>query len=360
MILPYPIVVSVNSEVQLIDLSDCPKILDDLNELFVEPRRANKGPMKAKAKYEESEDDEGPLPVETVGGYKISVARSIRDLRRVDKSVFILNPDVGELLKTHYPDGFGFLICAFDPKLGVAGHPIGYVHDLPLSGEYFIPTRHEHGTEELSGRHGRDDDSEGDEDPEPHVPSGTAHFDHAIFTINAATNHGAGVLCPKDNKVIMKVLGVKQIKRLLPHTVQLRRLVLRGDFENEDRYIASNPIPLTGTDVFVITKGPQAVAVESNKAKADEWVVNSTYTQSRHVSTEELAPTMFVVTKMDGEVLFFSADIKETLHAVKQRVFAANTLDNRDLKLALLSGYNPDATAQPPVTYFLSTVTRDD
>ena len=78
----------------------------------------------------------------------------------------------------------------------------------------------------------------------------------------------------------MKVLGVKQIKRLLPHTVQLRRLVLRGDFENEDRYIASNPIPLTGTDVFVITKGPQAVAVESNKAKADEWVVNSTYTQS--------------------------------------------------------------------------------
>ena len=93
--------------------------------------------------------DEDFIPVHHTGGYSVSIAYSIRDLRRVDVRVFTLSSGIEQLLEEHYGTDFGFIIALFDVNAGVEHHPLGYIHDLNGAGgtKLFIPTRHEHGHE---------------------------------------------------------------------------------------------------------------------------------------------------------------------------------------------------------------------
>jgi hypothetical protein len=145
MILPVP-----NSQrVEMVDLSRTGWRWSEIDNTFF--------PQKQKYNYEALSFGSGggfgmefsaPLPVTQCGGYDVSYAHMLEDIGRIDVSVFVLPRDIEAVLKTHYGQGFGFVICKF--KQGrTAGHPIAYSHGLLPSGSLFIPTRHEHGTESI-------------------------------------------------------------------------------------------------------------------------------------------------------------------------------------------------------------------
>ena len=83
------------------------------------------------------------LQVFNVGSYKVSLAMSISDLKKVDTTVFDLSDGLDKVLKKHYSKPiFGFIIC----KLAEGNekyHPFAYSHDI-IPGKVFIPTRHYH------------------------------------------------------------------------------------------------------------------------------------------------------------------------------------------------------------------------
>ncbi len=83
------------------------------------------------------------LAVFNVGSYKVSLAMSIGDLKKVDTTVFELSDGLDKVLKKYYSKPiFGFIIC----KLTVGNekyHPFAYSHDI-IKGKVFIPTRHYH------------------------------------------------------------------------------------------------------------------------------------------------------------------------------------------------------------------------
>jgi hypothetical protein len=83
------------------------------------------------------------LEVHDVGSYKVSLAHSLDDLKRVDTSVFELSKGLDSMLKKHYSNPvFGFIIC----KLAEGNekyHPFAYSHNI-ANEKVFIPTRHYH------------------------------------------------------------------------------------------------------------------------------------------------------------------------------------------------------------------------
>lgn len=93
--------------------------------------------------YGTQSTDRSTLVVYDVGSYKVSLAHSLNDLKRVDVSVFELSKGLEEMLKTHYSNPvFGFIIC----KLAEGKekyHPFAYSHNI-ASEKVFIPTRHYH------------------------------------------------------------------------------------------------------------------------------------------------------------------------------------------------------------------------
>lgn len=143
MVLPVP-----NSQrVEMVDLSRTGWSWSDIDKCYFPP--------KQKYTYEAMSFGSGGgfgmqsksiLPVTQCGGYDVSYAPTLEDMSRIDASVFVLPKDIEAVLKTHYGQGFGFVICKFKPGR-TAGHPIAYSHGLLPSGSLFIPTRHEHGTE---------------------------------------------------------------------------------------------------------------------------------------------------------------------------------------------------------------------
>lgn len=86
---------------------------------------------------------ESTLKVYNVGSYKVSLAHSLADLRKVNKTVFNLTDGLEDVLRKYYSKPlFGFIIC----KLVTGNekyHPFAYSHNI-LPHKVFIPTRHYH------------------------------------------------------------------------------------------------------------------------------------------------------------------------------------------------------------------------
>lgn len=134
MILPF-----VGSNCELVDMSNYDDFFEKLGKLFINPLTRAKE-MKI---YKDIPLCMGSfLPVQSVGSYKCSVAKNLNDLLRIDPSVFQVEDNIRDLLKEHYPHGFGFLIC----KLTKSGeqHPLAYITDIQNE-TLFVPTRHDHG-----------------------------------------------------------------------------------------------------------------------------------------------------------------------------------------------------------------------
>jgi len=225
MILPAPFDhTKQGNEIGLIDLSNekFSEFFKSLNDCF--PTKVNS------SRGMHFDDDDGDsllsskLEVHAVGSYNVSIARNLGDLRRIDESVFKVAPNVDEILSAHYPSGFGFIICCFDPSRGIEGHPIGYVHE-PMGSSLFVPTLHEHG-------------DTGD----------LAPFDHQLFSLNTKENCGK---TPEETSTEFTKEGHSQdpprlkpfhvlhkLGENLPPIGNLRRLELTGLMKNQDYYFA--------------------------------------------------------------------------------------------------------------------------
>ncbi len=133
MILPVPNPHSVRYH----DLSNYKDIFTDCNRCFSKPI-ARSWSLNFNAKSSNKS-----LEVFNVGSYKVSLAKSLQDLQRVDKNVFNLSFNCGEMLSKEYSNPiFGFIICKL-AKGKEDYHPFGYSHEM-IDNTVFIPTKHYH------------------------------------------------------------------------------------------------------------------------------------------------------------------------------------------------------------------------
>jgi hypothetical protein len=133
MILPVP---WGPNGVELVDLSKYPTLFEDCDRYFA---TVSKGFSFGGSSRGASNDT---LPIQRVGGYDCSVADSLDALNRVNPNLLHIGGAFKALLKAHYSEGFGFVICRFDQR--VSHHPIAYLSHVHKSGKIFVPTRHEH------------------------------------------------------------------------------------------------------------------------------------------------------------------------------------------------------------------------
>jgi len=215
MILPAPL--HTGNPIKLLDLSTG-FTFEDCHACFPKPAPTR----MARSRGKKSANDEY-LEVFTVGAYNVSIAENLDDLRRIDPSVFKVEPNVDQLLGEHYPKSFGFVICCFDSSKEIKPHPMGYICDVDYEDKsLFVPCRHEHGGGKGDAR---------------------AHFDHVIYSINTTNSSGKSVeeeiaALPDGippSKTVHEVFSDGPLKTHVPEKIScFRRLLIKGMEKNQD------------------------------------------------------------------------------------------------------------------------------
>lgn len=234
MILPCPF--NGNDEIKLYNLEEYPNLFDDCSKCF--PLIQNKQNILRKhagaGVYASAS-----LEVVDVGGYKVSIAKNLDDVLKIDKTVFILPDNIAKLLSKHYSQGFAFIICVFANKQ-IKNHPIAYEHSKLKSSELFAPTRHAHG---------------GEHEPE----HAKADFHHIIYSVNTVNRSIDGVGSIEESERAEKLKDDKNYlvtpAKVLPSSIfdkltkldvsvpkphsklsefDLRKEVIDGMYKNED------------------------------------------------------------------------------------------------------------------------------
>jgi hypothetical protein len=132
MILPVPNPGSVKFH----NLSAYAHIFEDCDKSFIK--------QVSKSIYNTKSVLKNTLKVFDVGSYKVSIANSLEDIKRINTNVFSLSPGCESLLQKNYSNSlYGFIICKLD-KGNKQYHPFGYSHNLPNDEKVFIPTKHYH------------------------------------------------------------------------------------------------------------------------------------------------------------------------------------------------------------------------
>lgn len=137
MILPFPLV--GDGYVAFADFSRYPDFFSQLDALFPRPEQAY---YKSRGSLTLTNEGAPMLAVHEVGSYKASIVPSLADFARLRNDVFHLEPDTAQVLKQHYSQDFGFMVCILDPSKDKY-HPFAYVHNYGGRG-LFVPTRHYH------------------------------------------------------------------------------------------------------------------------------------------------------------------------------------------------------------------------
>jgi len=220
MILPCPL--KTGHKVQLLDLSKDNFSFERVENFFPKkPATRSRGVLAGIDKSHQSH-----LEVVEIGEYFVSIAENFGDLKRIDPSVFKVSDNIQNVFSKHYVDGFGFIICAFNPNKKVeGGHPIGYVHDLLPDGKMFVPCRHEHGAYSTKAQE---------------------HFDHVIYSVNTKKGTDTGdtrdeILQANPSWSIIEgvtenaALTSDLLAPLYPEKITaLRRRRIDGFFKNDD------------------------------------------------------------------------------------------------------------------------------
>lgn len=227
MILPFPLARD-GSAVEFFVVDD--DIFTDLARCFA---RRKSIPFVGCCSCSASENVDDVLHVQQVGSYNVSVAYSLQDLGRIDKSVFSLNPRVGDVLAGHYDEGFGFIVACFKTSDAPVKHPLAYAHSVNVeeNGFLFIPTKHIHTRAE-----------EGDDGE-------MAHFDHVVYSVGCEHEEAGET----QQQTIQRLRGeentdgtyvargrnpMRALSRLpfvfRAELTSLRRLVLKGTMKNKD------------------------------------------------------------------------------------------------------------------------------
>jgi len=171
MILPAPL--KKGSKIQVLDLSKDSFSFKDLSSWFPKllTEKDLKAPSASRGMLRTMQKGGSTLEVLSVGNYFISLAEDLSDLERIDPEVFTVSDEIKKLFGKCYPDGYGFVVCSFDPNKTMQAHPIGYIQDFLEDGRLFVPTRHQH-TIEVKDKE---------------------HFDHEIYSVNTTNEGDAGM-----------------------------------------------------------------------------------------------------------------------------------------------------------------------
>jgi hypothetical protein len=129
--------------IQFHDLTDYKEIFHECSLCF--KSKNMKFGMRSKSNnfVLDCDDEDDCLDVIDVGSYSVSVAPTLNDLKRVDESIFTMDPDLEETLGHVYKNSsFGFIICALKPG-NQEYHPLAYSTDI-YQNKVFVPTLHYH------------------------------------------------------------------------------------------------------------------------------------------------------------------------------------------------------------------------
>jgi hypothetical protein len=240
MILPAPL--KKGEKIQVLDLSKDDQYFKKLNAWFPKLQTAADYSRSREMKMKMADKSKGHLDVLEVGNYFISLAENLADLERIDPNVFTVSEQIKSLFGQFYPEGYGFVVCSFDPSKAMEAHPIGYIHDVLPDGRLFVPTRHQH-TETVEPKE---------------------HFDHEIYSVNTKADGDAGLSAAEveeqnhtlrekhaptgkpltlnkgDPENMRKALQTKSLDGFLPdHVTSLRQRKIKGLHDNVDHYFVA-------------------------------------------------------------------------------------------------------------------------
>lgn len=126
--------------IQFHDLTEYEDFFEDCDECF---KLRNQLKSKGMCFSSDCFDENDCLDVIDVGSYKVSVANSLEDLKRIDTNVFTITPNLDTMLADVYHNSrFGFVICALKPG-NHEYHPFAYSNDV-YKQKMFLPTMHYH------------------------------------------------------------------------------------------------------------------------------------------------------------------------------------------------------------------------
>lgn len=222
MVLPFPVPngtstdsvkephkVSSNSDIlRVLDFSNHKTFFNECEACFPQPR-SRQTESKNSAPSPNSK-----LEVVQIGGYNISIARTLDFIQHIDKDVFSVADNLYRILQKNYDQGFGFLICSFDTSKKISSKdtaPLAYVHRM--GEEFFVPTRHEHGHDE-------------------ELP----HWDHVLYMWNA--KHGLNNTATNN----VSALNMARLNKKLPAPLEsckmMNKVTIVGKRKNEDLVIS--------------------------------------------------------------------------------------------------------------------------
>lgn len=152
------------------------------------------------------------LEVHDYGSYLVSIAPSLIDLFRLDKSIFQLPSSLYQFFADHYDEEFGYLCCKLKPGRH-SYEPVVYSHNLHSSGKLFVPTLHYH-----VHQNGTVDTEKGD-------------WDHEIYSCGTTDAANFKYLSLKEN-----VVNWKRLPSEFQHTKDnpIRCASISGYQKNED------------------------------------------------------------------------------------------------------------------------------
>lgn len=142
MILPVPFPDSVKFH----NLESYANFFDDCKSCFYNPNQMLYKSRSLNATFSMNCTDS--LEVVDVGSFKVSLAKNLSDLQRVNKNVFTLSNGLSSILGKHYNDHFGFIICKLS-KGKEKYHPFAYSHKI-FNNKVFLPTKHYHDGQHVS------------------------------------------------------------------------------------------------------------------------------------------------------------------------------------------------------------------
>lgn len=140
MVLPVP-----NPEsVEFLNLSSYKLFFRDCEKSFVRRREEYRyDSLMVASRSAAIDENDPPLPVHTVGSYRVSIVPTIDEFHRLNSDEFDIHHQLPDLLRSKYDASFGYLVCKL--KAGShAYHPFAYTHRLHLCNLLFVPTFHFH------------------------------------------------------------------------------------------------------------------------------------------------------------------------------------------------------------------------
>ena len=211
--------------IKFIDMSNYKDIFKDCEDCFVEPRSRSNGISKGMTK--------SFLEVIQSGSYSVSIARSIKDLKRIDSdNLFVIEEECYDFIKKEYSEmsNFGFLVCLLNNNTKKNDYtPLAYTHSI-YNNELFIPTIHYH-KHEVKGE-GKD--------------LNHADWDHDIYTVNSELSTLFRITEKWDNKFTdsgrLKTFDVHKVDIDLPsinyfnkYRIKSRRIhASKGDYFHQN------------------------------------------------------------------------------------------------------------------------------